>query len=171
MGTSVVKFVAASGDAAWGILDDGAIYPLRHHYPHHGTLLEHFFNDRADFDATRDPQAISGEVTFLPPISQPTQLFAQGLNYGDHREESGLDEAADDNLIFAKPASTITGPNDNIVKPQHVELLDYEIELGLVLKRAISTQINVTDATLSDYVGALVLCNDVSARDDMFGAP
>ena len=47
----------------------------------------------------------------------------------------------------------------------------YEIELGIVLKRDVHDQVSVTDRNLGDYVGGLVLMNDVSARDFMFGAP
>ena len=46
-----------------------------------------------------------------------------------------------------------------------MKLLDYEIELGLVLKKAITGPVKITADNLADYVGALVLHNDVSARD------
>jgi 2-keto-4-pentenoate hydratase/2-oxohepta-3-ene-1,7-dioic acid hydratase in catechol pathway len=46
-----------------------------------------------------------------------------------------------------------------------VRLLDYEVEIGLVMKRAITGPERVTPDNLAEYVGALVLHNDVSARD------
>jgi 2-keto-4-pentenoate hydratase/2-oxohepta-3-ene-1,7-dioic acid hydratase in catechol pathway len=53
----------------------------------------------------------------------------------------------------------------DVVRPPHVRLLDYEVEIGLVLRRGISGPVRVTESNLADYVGALVLHNDVSARD------
>jgi 2-keto-4-pentenoate hydratase/2-oxohepta-3-ene-1,7-dioic acid hydratase in catechol pathway len=51
------------------------------------------------------------------------------------------------------------------VKPQEVQFLDYEIELGLVLKRAVTSRQNVTDENLHDYIAGAVIVNDYSARD------
>ena len=42
------------------------------------------------------------------------------------------------NMLFRKSTASITGPYDAIVRPPHVRLLDYEVELGLVLGAAIS---------------------------------
>ena len=36
-------------------------------------------------------------------------------------------------MLFRKAGASITGPYDAIVRPAHVRLLDYEVELGLVL--------------------------------------
>jgi 2-keto-4-pentenoate hydratase/2-oxohepta-3-ene-1,7-dioic acid hydratase in catechol pathway len=44
-------------------------------------------------------------------------------------------------------------------------LLDYEVELGIVIGQPITEPITVTDDNLADYVGAFVVANDVSARD------
>tara|TARA_R110002110_G_scaffold205066_7_gene416973 strand:+ start:97215 stop:98009 length:795 start_codon:yes stop_codon:yes gene_type:complete len=111
-------------------------------------------------------------VHLLSPISSDVQLFCQGLNYADHRTESGIKDAqGEENLIFMKAASSICGPNDTILRPRDCVLLDYEIELALVLKEAVSESVSVSEADLPRYVGGIVLCNDVSARDVMFGSP
>ncbi|MDT7713645.1 MAG: hypothetical protein QOG46_2498, partial [Pseudonocardiales bacterium] len=52
-----------------------------------------------------------------------------------------------------------------IVRPAHVRLLDYEVELGIVLRRPITGPVTVAEGNLADYVGAFVLADDVSARD------
>jgi 2-keto-4-pentenoate hydratase/2-oxohepta-3-ene-1,7-dioic acid hydratase in catechol pathway len=46
-----------------------------------------------------------------------------------------------------------------------VTLLDYEVEIGLVIGRDIPVGTQITDANLADYVAGLVITNDVSARD------
>ncbi len=175
MGTSVVKF--SQGDSSqtfWGVLNGENISPLNLELEHHNDLMDCYFNDRARFDAAIEAKEIpQKDVTFVSPISRSVQLFAQGLNYVDHRAESGLevDAEKEENLLFAKAPSSICGPNDNILRPVDCELLDYEIELGIVLKKGIHKPTKVTDDNISDYIGGLFLCNDVSSRDGMFGAP
>ena len=44
-------------------------------------------------------------------------------------------------------------------------LLDYEIELALVFRRAIDKPVAVTRETLKDYVFGVAIANDLSARD------
>src|SRR5262249_7509163 len=43
--------------------------------------------------------------------------------------------------------------------------LDYEIELGIVVRRDITLQTIVTDENLHEYVAGAVIVNDYSARD------
>ena len=46
-----------------------------------------------------------------------------------------------------------------------MRFLDYEIELGLVLRRAIRGPVDVTDGNLHEFVAGAVIVNDYSARD------
>jgi 2-keto-4-pentenoate hydratase/2-oxohepta-3-ene-1,7-dioic acid hydratase in catechol pathway len=172
MGISIVRY--NSQDPSWGVLRAGQVHPLALQVTHHRELLEQWFADRAGFLAAVSPQAVPlGELELLSPLLEDIQLYCQGLNYASHRAESGLDIKAQDeeNLLFMKASSSLCGANDDILRPPGCELLDYEIELGLVLRTAISGPVDVSDDNLEQYVGALVLCNDVSARDFMFGAP
>ncbi len=173
MGLSIVNFSNSDAAADWGVLKDGNIYPLRAAYSDHRQLLAAYFADRAGFiDNISDTAIDAASIRFNAPLSRDIQLYCQGLNYADHRAESGASEDDDsENLVFMKAASSICGPDDTILRPRDCQLLDYEIELGLVLKKDISEPVSIDEAALKDYVGALVLCNDVSARDLMFGAP
>lgn len=67
--------------------------------------------------------------------------------------------------FFRKASASINGPFDDIVKPAHVQLLDYEVEIGLVIGRAIPVGTSIADLNLADVVAGLVVTNDVSARD------
>lgn len=178
MGTSIVKYSMATDestvDAAWGVLRDGSIFALSTSLEHHRDLMDWYFNSRQSFDAAIDSNAIDNrDVHYHSPISRNVQLFAQGLNYASHRAESGVSIGAEDeeNLLFYKASSSIVGPNETIIRPKSCELLDYEIELGLAIKADIHSEISIKEADLKHYIGGLFLCNDVSARDFMFGAP
>jgi 2-keto-4-pentenoate hydratase/2-oxohepta-3-ene-1,7-dioic acid hydratase in catechol pathway len=174
MGISVVRYqLDHTKPACWALLKEDGLHPIDRQYRHQADLMLDYFADRETFMSALAPEPLDASVTYLSPLVGATQLFAQGLNYATHRAESGLDEAADDaeNLIFSKASSSLTGAFHPIVRPKGCELLDYEIELGIVLKADIGEATHITDDNLKDYVGALVLCNDVSARDFMFGAP
>nr|WP_243239360.1 fumarylacetoacetate hydrolase family protein [Sulfobacillus harzensis] len=106
------------------------------------------------------------EVTPLSPITRPARIVCQGVNYAKHRTEAGLpSQKPPVNTFFTKADSTLTGARDAIARPPEVELLDYEIELGLVLRADITGPITVTTDTLPEVVGGLFIANDVSARD------
>src|SRR5436309_1460132 len=55
--------------------------------------------------------------------------------------------------------------DSDVIRPRGVRFLDYEIELGLVLRREITSPTAVTDADLHDFVAGPVIVNDYSARD------
>lgn len=105
-------------------------------------------------------------AALLSPVTQDATLVCQGLNYSDHVAEAGHTERKA-NLLFLKASSSLSGPYEDIVRPAGVELLDYEVEVGVVMRAAPGAK---ADADLADLVAGFVLCNDVSARDVMFGA-
>ncbi|WP_176599075.1 MULTISPECIES: fumarylacetoacetate hydrolase family protein [Sphingobium] len=118
---------------------------------------------------TREEPVRIAAATLLSPVTSDATLVCQGLNYREHAAEAGHHERKA-NLFFAKASSSLTGPYADIVRPAGVELLDYEIEVGIVLRRAIKAGEVVTSETIGSYVAGAVLCNDISARDIMFGA-
>ena len=156
MGLSVVRF-EIEGIATWAALENGGLHRINRSFPHQRNLLAAYFDDPSQFRSLIDQNPLTEDVRFLSPLTEPTQLFAQGLNYASHREESGVEENAGENLIFSKASSSISGPNDPIVRPKDCELLDYEIELGIVLKKDITEETEVTEQNLDEYVGAFVL--------------
>ncbi|MEE4146799.1 MAG: fumarylacetoacetate hydrolase family protein [Halieaceae bacterium] len=174
MGLPIVRFDRNDGAGqSWGVHRDGNVYPLQTVYPSHRDLMDSYFTSPEAFLSGLGATPIEVEAEqFISPVSQDVQLYCQGLNYADHRKESGVSAQDDDEgLMFMKAASSICPPNAAILRPRGCQLLDYEIELALVLKRDIAGQVAISDSDLPAYVGAVILCNDVSARDFMFGAP
>jgi 2-keto-4-pentenoate hydratase/2-oxohepta-3-ene-1,7-dioic acid hydratase in catechol pathway len=103
------------------------------------------------------------------PITSDATLVCQGLNYDDHAHESGHGMRKE-NLLFGKASSALSGPYEDIVRPAGVELLDFEVEVGVVLRTDLRASSSVGESDLGAQVAGVVLCNDVSARDVMFGA-
>ncbi|EMY62035.1 fumarylacetoacetate hydrolase family protein [Leptospira terpstrae] len=105
-------------------------------------------------------------VKVLSPITAPCQVICQGANYKKHSLESGLDPKSKTyNLFFTKSDFSLTSAIGDVVRPKHVELLDYEIELGIVFGKDIATPLNEKSYNPSDYIAALFIANDISARD------
>ena len=104
----------------------------------------------------------------LSPVTPDASLVCQGLNYPSHAQEARHAERKS-NLLFAKAGSSITGPYDDIVRPADAELLDYEVEFALVMRRHLGAKDRIAAANIGEYVAGIVLCNDVSARDIQFG--
>lgn len=106
-----------------------------------------------------------GDLTLASPITTPCRVVAQMVNYRSHARESGIDAAAVQPTFFRKASASVVGPTSDIVKPAHVGLLDYEVELALVIGAPIPVGTRITDANIADYVAGLVLTKDVSARE------
>jgi 2-keto-4-pentenoate hydratase/2-oxohepta-3-ene-1,7-dioic acid hydratase in catechol pathway len=103
-------------------------------------------------------------LPLLSPVTTPCRVVAQAVNYRSHARESGFGEDPPA-VFFRKSSASVSGPTDDVVRPAHVRLLDYEVELGLVIGRGLAVGTVVTDADLPGYVAGLVMSNDVSARD------
>ena len=103
-------------------------------------------------------------LSLLSPVTTPCRVVAQAVNYRSHARESGFGEEPPA-VFFRKSSGSICGPTDDIVRPAHVRLLDYEIELGMVIRSGPAPGTAVTDSDLPGHVAGLVMCNDISARD------
>jgi 2-keto-4-pentenoate hydratase/2-oxohepta-3-ene-1,7-dioic acid hydratase in catechol pathway len=104
-------------------------------------------------------------LTLLSPITTPSRVVAQAANFASHLKDVGRDPAKSPLTFFRKASGSVVGPFDDIVKPSHVKLLDYELEIGLVFGRELAVGTEVTEANLADYVVGLVVTNDITARD------
>ena len=114
----------------------------------------------------------------LPPVSISSAELARlervvigaGLNYAEHRDEVGAED--EELLIFPKPvaptgpyAPVSTGRQIGEMPPRPVRLLDYEVELGLVLLDDIDLhRLPPSYNAFIDRV-AFFVANDVSDRE------
>ncbi|MGP3690453.1 fumarylacetoacetate hydrolase family protein [Streptomyces sp. IBSNAI002] len=106
-----------------------------------------------------------GPRELLSPVTTPCRVVAQMVNYRSHAADSGFDPDQVPTAFFRKASGSVTGPAAEIIRPGHVRLLDYEVELGLVFGARLPLNTDVTPGSLAHYVAALVVANDISARD------
>ena len=131
------------------------------------TTTAELLADRAAIDAaahSTDTVPVDS-LALLSPITTPCRVVAQATNFASHVKDVGRDPAKSPLTFFRKASGSVAGPFDDIVKPAHVKLLDYELEIGLVIGRELPVGTEVTDANLADFVVGLVVTNDISARD------
>ncbi len=121
--------------------------------------------ERSAITAASGPGTSVADLELVSPITAPCRVVAQLLNYRSHAIDAGSDPKTLQPTFFRKSSASISGPNDPIRQPPEVALLDYEIELGIVVGAEIPIGTTVTDDTLSKYVAGLVVANDVSARE------
>lgn len=150
--------------ASWGVVRNGAVTPIPGEFATTAQFIAANPVERlVELDGPTIPESA---VQWLSPITTNQQFICQGANYRQHMIESGMDpDAKKFNMLFTKATSCIVAADSPVVKPSHVRFLDYEIELGLVLKKDITSASRITDADLHEYIAGAVIVNDYSARD------
>jgi 2-keto-4-pentenoate hydratase/2-oxohepta-3-ene-1,7-dioic acid hydratase in catechol pathway len=131
------------------------------------TSTHELLADRATIDAaahSRDTVPVDS-LALVSPVTEPCRVIAQMTNYASHVIDAGMDPKSIPLTFFRKASGSISGPNDDIVKPAHVKFLDYEVEIGIVIGRDIPVGSTITEDDLPDYIAGVVVTNDVSARD------
>lgn len=120
------------------------------------------------FDAWEEVLALAGYVTETTgpldeaalgcPVPRPPQVFAIGLNYRAHAEETGK-EVPEVPATFTKFPASLTGPFDDIEIVG--DTVDWEVELVVVMGR----RADRVDADRAwDHVAGLTVGQDISDR-------
>ncbi|GAA2094437.1 fumarylacetoacetate hydrolase family protein [Streptomyces albiaxialis] len=126
------------------------------------TAYERWDGFRA-FASAADLGSIEGEPLdedrLGPPVPAPRQIFAIGLNYRDHADESGFDVPAEP-MVFTKFPASLTGPRATVTLPPggHV---DWEAEVVAVIGRE---AYRVTAGEAWPHVAGLTVGQDLSER-------
>ncbi len=103
-------------------------------------------------------------VTLRAPLSRPGKIVAVGRNYADHAKETGVAPFEKPRIIFKVPSS-IADPGAAIPKPAHVQKMDFEVELAVVMG-AFASRVTHDDAL--EVVAGYTVLNDLSAREFQF---
>ncbi len=143
-----MKYVRFKKDTIirYGVLEDDEILVIK------GDI----FND---FELTNQVYKLS-EVKLLSPCT-PSKIVCVGLNYRDHAEEM-KDKLPAEPIIFIKPSTAVIGPYENIIYPSMSKQVDYEAELGVVIKDKIR---NLKIEEVNKHILGYTCFNDVTARD------
>ena len=97
----------------------------------------------------------------LAPIPDPPKIICLTFNYPAHAKEQDL-VSPNEPVIFIKPRTTLCGTDSDIICPNFIKQLDYEIELAVIIGKTCK---NVDESRSMDYIFGYMVFNDVSARD------
>ncbi|MEM9901078.1 MAG: fumarylacetoacetate hydrolase family protein [Pseudomonadota bacterium] len=115
----------------------------------------------AEIDAKSTPDFAWADVTLLPVIPDPAKILCVGLNYVDHKKETGRPDV-EHPTIFTRFADTQVAHRAPIIKPKVSDRLDYEGELAVVIGRGCRA---VSEADALSFVAGYACYNDGSVRD------
>ncbi|WP_175989443.1 fumarylacetoacetate hydrolase family protein [Bacillus sp. Marseille-Q1617] len=100
----------------------------------------------------------ANEVKFLAPL-EPNQIIGIGANFVSKKDE--LPESLPDiPVFFFKPASSVIGPEEDILIPENIDSVKFESELAVVIGKEAK---NVGEGDILDYVFGYTVGNDVTA--------
>lgn len=151
--------IEVDGGPRWGVIDGGDIV-LIDRWP---TLRDAIAADRlSHLNQEADGRRVGlAKANWLPVIPNPGKILCIGLNYENHRKETGRAVVANP-TIFTRFADSQTGHRRDIVLPPESDQLDYEGELAVVIGRG-GRRIPAAEAL--DHVAGYACYNDGSIRD------
>jgi len=121
----------------------------------------------AFMDFARDVTAPTGPLVpaqLGAAVPRPAQVFAIGLNYRSHAEESGM-AVPEVPAVFTKFPASLAGPHDPVEVCGHA--IDWEAELVAVIGRRAD---RVGEADAWSHVAGLTVGQDISDRHLQFAA-
>ena len=143
-----------NNDIKTGYLDNNKVFELEK------DILEYFNSNFDDVKKDITNTYKIEEIIIINPVN-PSKIVCVGLNYKDHAKELNM-ELPDTPKLFIKPSTSVIGTNDNIIKPNMSDEIDYEGELAIIIGKKCK---NVEVDESNDYIFGYTVLNDVTARD------
>jgi 2-keto-4-pentenoate hydratase/2-oxohepta-3-ene-1,7-dioic acid hydratase in catechol pathway len=154
-----------AGRTTWGVIEGGAAFDT-------GAVLGGQFADLRAVIAADAFAAVASAVAhaprhdiaaieWLPVIPNPDKILCIGLNYENHRKETGRSEV-ENPTIFTRFPNSQTAHLAPIPRPRVSEQLDYEGELAIIIGKP-GRYISRGDALA--HVAGYACYNDGSIRD------
>jgi 2-keto-4-pentenoate hydratase/2-oxohepta-3-ene-1,7-dioic acid hydratase in catechol pathway len=166
---STFHSVPAAAKATGLVLDPAIIDPMGLTWLT-SQALEHLaeLNLRLDTSALEPLDLNHWRLT--EPVPKPGKIIAVGRNYMDHVREGQRIWAKRGRKIsipefpsaFAKFATSLCGPRDDIIIPAGISNIDYEIELAVIIG---TPALDVAEDQALSHVAGYSICNDFAARD------
>ncbi len=157
--------VASASDGHFGP-DPQAVYA---HWPEFSGWARERERERAQEGArgrgASETVETGPDAVWGPPVPRPRQIFAIGLNYRDHAQESGV-AVPDEPPVFTKFPTSLTGHLQDVVLPGGS--VDWEAELVVVMGR---TCHRASRETAWQHVAGLTIGQDLSERRLQLAGP
>jgi 2-keto-4-pentenoate hydratase/2-oxohepta-3-ene-1,7-dioic acid hydratase in catechol pathway len=171
----LVSFDTAEGRKT-GMLHDGKVYASRR-FASMLDVLDHWDSanaELAELDAELSQRTPVPAAALAAPIV-PRNIYFAGANYKDHvaemKKRLQLPVETNPKELGLKPwfsmkatGNTIVGPGAAVARPQGSPMLDWELELAVVIGRRCS---NVPLDRAYEVIAGYTIANDLSARENV----
>jgi 2-keto-4-pentenoate hydratase/2-oxohepta-3-ene-1,7-dioic acid hydratase in catechol pathway len=117
--------------------------------------------------AAADRGVLLSTVKLEAPVQRPGKIFAIGLNYADHIEESKM-AMPERQVWFTKAQTSVNAPFDDIETAKGTMANDYEVELVAIIGKG-GKHISAAEAPASIF--GYCVGNDVTERMWQHGSP
>lgn len=160
----LATFKTAQG-ASYGIVTGSGIVDLRRYlgnqYPDLKSLVagNGFAQAAKHLSASADYK--TSDISWLPVIPNPDKIVCVGLNYEEHRAETGRDKT-EQPALFLRVAESQVGHKQPIIRPRESIQLDYEAEIAVIIGRP-GRRISQKDSW--DHIAGYSCYNDGSVRE------
>jgi 2-keto-4-pentenoate hydratase/2-oxohepta-3-ene-1,7-dioic acid hydratase in catechol pathway len=163
-----MQFVSffAEGRARYGIVHQDGVFDLSSRLGDLLPDLKSLLRARAlglveTFPKVTGVDYARGEFTYAPLLGNPEKILCVGLNYEEHRKETGRPESAYPS-IFTRFSDTLIGHETPIILPSVSSALDFEGELAVVIGKP---GFRVPEEKATQLVAGYSCFNDVTLRD------
>jgi 2-keto-4-pentenoate hydratase/2-oxohepta-3-ene-1,7-dioic acid hydratase in catechol pathway len=166
----LISFLNPQGAASYGVVDGDDVLDLGPilgaQAPDLKTLItKDLLGAAADaaksHKQSHKPGLKFSQLTLLPVIPNPGQIFCIGLNYADHVQETGR-TITESPTIFLRLAESQVAHGQDIVRPPESHRLDYEAEIAVIIGKG-GRRISEADAW--SHIAGYSCYNDGSVRD------
>jgi 2-keto-4-pentenoate hydratase/2-oxohepta-3-ene-1,7-dioic acid hydratase in catechol pathway len=160
-----MKFLSYSigGEASFGLAVDAGVLDLKSRLaaPSLKGLIAAGGLGRAASLAGQPADHPWSAIAFRPVIPDPGKIICIGINYEEHRAETGRPVVAHP-TVFTRFADTQVGHGQSVVRPSVSVTFDYEGELAVIIGTAGRA---ISEDRAFEHVAGYACYNDVSVRD------
>lgn len=160
-----MKFLTYSvgGETSFGLAAIGGVIDLRSRLgvPTLKALIAADGLSRAEAVADEAFDHAWDDIAFEPVIPEPDKIICIGINYEEHRAETGRPVVAHP-TVFTRFFNTQVGHEQPIVRPKVSVTYDFEGELAVIIGKPGRA---IPEDRAFDHVAGYACYNDVSVRD------
>jgi len=154
-----------AGTASWGVIGEGFVHDvgavLRGQLPDLKSAIAAGALDAARDAAAGAPRIALDAIEWLPVIPNPDKILCIGLNYEEHRKETGR-AVVGNPTIFTRFANSQMGHLAPLIRPKVSTDFDYEGELAVIIGTSCR---HVSREDAMAQIAGYACYNDGSVRD------
>jgi 2-keto-4-pentenoate hydratase/2-oxohepta-3-ene-1,7-dioic acid hydratase in catechol pathway len=160
----LASFSSPKGASYGAVTDKGIVdlgRRLGNRFPDLRSLIAKNGLEEAKKAAASPADFKESEITWLPVIPNPGKIVCVGLNYEEHRAETGRDKT-ENPALFLRVAESQVGHRQPILRPRESTHLDFEAEIAVIIGKPGR---RISQANSWSHIAGYSCYNDGSVRE------